>query len=207
MNRRLQGSLPLSKAITGFLQYKAAEGLSPNTLQSYQRDLKLGQIYVGDIPVHALTTKLIQDYFVWLRTDYQPRRLSGDRHPLAAKTIHNFYISLSAFFTWASREFGLTNPIKAVPPPKFQEAPIAPFTKEEVELLLKACEFSVEVQPSNRRKFISAAGPTSAIRPSFSHSWTPSIKPCGGPCGYISRRAKMDRSPTPRCSWASSTGR
>ena len=34
MNRRPTGSLSLAKASTGFLQYKAAEGLSPNTLQS-----------------------------------------------------------------------------------------------------------------------------------------------------------------------------
>jgi hypothetical protein len=34
-----------------------------------------------------------------------------------------------------------------------------------------------------------------------------SVKPCGGPCGCISRRGKMGRIPTPRCSWASSTGR
>ena len=79
MNRRSQGSLPLSKAIAGFLQYKAAEGLSPNTLQSYQRDLKLWQIYAGDVPVDNLTTKLIQDYFVWLRTDYQAA--SPERRP------------------------------------------------------------------------------------------------------------------------------
>ncbi len=60
-----------------------------------------------------------------------------------------FHISLSAFFTWASREFGLPNPIKAVHSPKFQEAPIEPFSQEEVELWLKACEFSVEIQPGN----------------------------------------------------------
>jgi hypothetical protein len=47
MNRRPSGSLLLSRAISGFLQYKAAEGLSPSTLQSYQRDLKLWQICAG----------------------------------------------------------------------------------------------------------------------------------------------------------------
>jgi hypothetical protein len=41
MNCRPTGSLSLTKASTGFFQYKAAEGLSPNTLQSHQRDLKL----------------------------------------------------------------------------------------------------------------------------------------------------------------------
>ena len=35
MNRRPLGSLLLSLAIPGFLQYKAAEGLSPATLNSY----------------------------------------------------------------------------------------------------------------------------------------------------------------------------
>ena len=41
MNRRPSGSLLLSKAITGFLQYKAAEGLSPSTLRSYEQDLEV----------------------------------------------------------------------------------------------------------------------------------------------------------------------
>ena len=154
MKRRPQGSLVLSKAITGFLQYKAAEGLSPNTLQSYERDLKLWQIYAGDILVEKISTKMIQAYFIWLRTDYKPRRLSGNQQPLASKTIHNFYISLCAFFTWACREFNLPNPIKAVPAPKFEKAPVEPFTKDEVELLLKACEFSVEVRPGDRRKYV-----------------------------------------------------
>ena len=34
MNRRPMGSLSLAKAITGFLQYKAAEGLIPNAWQA-----------------------------------------------------------------------------------------------------------------------------------------------------------------------------
>ena len=88
----------------------------------------------------------MRDYFVWLRTGYQPRRITGDRRALSAKTIRNFYISLSAFFTWASQEFDLPSPLKSIPAPKFEEPPIEPFTKEEVEALLKACEFSKEVQ-------------------------------------------------------------
>lgn len=154
MNRRPTGSLSLAKAITGFLQYKAAEGLSPNTLQSYQRDLKLWLEYAGDIPLQQNTTALLQAYFVWLRTDYQPRRITRNREALASKTIHNFYISLCAFFTWAQRELQLPNPIKAIPAPKFEQAPIEPFTKEEVERLLKACEQCNEAKTTDRRKYI-----------------------------------------------------
>ncbi len=154
MNRRPTGSLSLAKAITGFMQYKAAEGLSPNTLQSYQRDLKLWLEYAGDIPLQQITTALLQEYFVWLRTDYQPRRITRNREALASKTIHNFYISLCAFFTWAKRELELPNPIKAIPAPKFEQAPIEPFTKEEVEALLKACEQCNEAKTTDRRKYI-----------------------------------------------------
>ena len=40
MNQRPTG-LNVTKAITGFLQYKSAEGLSPVTVSAYERDLKL----------------------------------------------------------------------------------------------------------------------------------------------------------------------
>ena len=154
MNRRPSGSLSLSKAIIGFLQYKAAEGLSPTTLHSYEHDLKLWLEYTTDVPVSKINSQSLQNYFAWLRTDYKPRRITANPANLSSKTIHNFYISLSAFFTWASREFDLLNPIKAVPAPKFEEAPVEPFTKEQVEALLKACELCKEAQPIDRRKFI-----------------------------------------------------
>ena len=140
MNRRSSGSLFLSKAIGGFIQYKAAEGLSPTTLRSYEDHLKLWVEHLGDKPVNWIKTADVQEYFVWLRTEYEPRRFGGDRRALSAKTVRNFYISLCAFFTWASREFDLPSPMKAVPSPKFEEPPIEPFTKEEVEALLKAGE-------------------------------------------------------------------
>ncbi len=41
MNRRPTGSLSPAKASTGFLQYKAAEDLSPDTLNRYKQSLRL----------------------------------------------------------------------------------------------------------------------------------------------------------------------
>jgi hypothetical protein len=40
MNCRPLNSLPLGKAITGFVNYKTAEGLSDQSLDSYQRILE-----------------------------------------------------------------------------------------------------------------------------------------------------------------------
>jgi site-specific recombinase XerD len=119
MNRRPSGSLLLSRAIPSFLQYKAAEGLSPTTLNSYEGHLKLWLEYTDDIPVKQIDAKAVQAYFVWLRTEYQSRQVAGRPRPLAPKTIRNFYITLSAFFTWAKREFDL-------PKPQVHDAPALP---------------------------------------------------------------------------------
>jgi integrase len=62
-------------------------------------------------------------------------------------------VSLSAFFTSASTEFQFDNPMKAVPAPKFQDAPVQPFSGEEIEQLLKAAEFCNEANTTRRRRF------------------------------------------------------
>ena len=46
MNRRTPG-LETVKAIQGFLQFKAAEGLSARTIESYSRDLHQWVEYMG----------------------------------------------------------------------------------------------------------------------------------------------------------------
>ena len=87
MNRRPLG-LSLAKAIPGFLHYKTAEALSPNTLISYQHDLKVWLAHAGDVPVTKITTAQLRDHFAWLRTEYKPRRFS--REPASPLTqIHS----------------------------------------------------------------------------------------------------------------------
>ena len=53
MNRRPLG-LKLEKAIWGFLQFKTAEALNPNTLISYECVLKLWLSHVGDVDLNRL---------------------------------------------------------------------------------------------------------------------------------------------------------
>ena len=76
MNRRPPG-LKLSKSISGFLQYKAAEALSPRALQSYEHDLNLWLKQVGDRDIGRIATQDLRAYLAWLRADYKPRRFSG----------------------------------------------------------------------------------------------------------------------------------
>jgi integrase/recombinase XerD len=153
MNRRPPG-LQLSIAIQGFLQYKNAEGLSPRTIASYERDLKLWISIQGERDVTQVTTQHLRDYLAYMRTDYTPRRITGNNdRKLSTKTVRNIWISLSAFFHWASDEFVISNPMKKVPSPKFTAPPIEPFEKEEIEVLLKACEYCDEARTNERRKF------------------------------------------------------
>lgn len=153
MNRRPSVSMNLAKAISGFLQYKTAEGLSPNTLTNYQHDLKLLQEFAQDSVLSKIQSQQIREFFVWLRDEYKPHRFNGSTQPLSAKTIHNAYISLSAFFTWANSEFDLPSPMKTVPAPRFEVAPVEPFAKDDIEALLKACEYCQESRPADRQRF------------------------------------------------------
>ena len=153
MNRRPSG-LKLDKAITGFLQFKSAEGLSPRTLVSYEYDLKLWSQRAGNVDVSVVTSQDIRAYLSWLRTEYKPHRWNGSELPLSPKTVRNVWATLSAFFDWASVEFDVPDPMQGVPAPQYKEPPVEPFTKEQVEALLKASEYCREANTSNRRRFV-----------------------------------------------------
>lgn len=152
MNRRPPG-LSLSKAFVGFEQHKAAEGLSPRTLVSYMQHLGLFLEYAGDADVSQVTKQNLRAFLAWLRTEYRPRRLNGSEAPLSPKTVHNFWVTLSAFFRWACDEFEIPNPMQGVPAPRFEEAPVEPFSKEQVEAIVKAAEFCREAKTTDRRRF------------------------------------------------------
>jgi integrase/recombinase XerD len=96
----------------------------------------------------------LRAYLNYIRTEYTPRRITGDNQRLlASKTLRNIWINLSGFFTWASLEFEIPNPMKGVLPPKFVEPQVEPLTKSDIEALLKACDYSAEAQTDFRRKF------------------------------------------------------
>ena len=63
MNRRSSG-LSLSKALVGFLNSKAAEGLSPRTLTNYEFRLRQWIDFAGDLGVESVTPQEIRKYLV-----------------------------------------------------------------------------------------------------------------------------------------------
>jgi integrase/recombinase XerD len=155
MNHRPSGSLPVSKAIEVFLNFKSAEGLSDRTLDSYRRQLEKWFEYMGeDKNVVKISASELMEYLNWLRTEYVPHSFGTPKERLSPKTLRNFWITLSAFFTWVSREFSIPSPMKQVPAPKFKNTIVEPFTQDEVQAMLKVCMYSREVKPGNRRAFV-----------------------------------------------------
>jgi integrase/recombinase XerD len=153
MNRRPPG-LKVEKTIQGFLQFKAAAGLSKRTIASYASDLKMWLKYQGDTEVARITHLELREYLNYMLNEYQPHRLTGNNDiPLSPKTVRNIWVVLSAFFRWISEEFDMPNPMKKVAAPKFERIPVDPFTQADVEALLKACDYCEEAQTDTRRKF------------------------------------------------------
>jgi integrase/recombinase XerD len=102
--------------------------------------------YIGDKNAAEVTSSELTGYLAWLRTEYTPVRFNGNTEPLSPKSIRNVWITFRSFFGWLNKEFKLPNPALDVTPPEFQKTPVATFTKEEVEKILKACLYSREAQ-------------------------------------------------------------
>ena len=76
MNHRPQGLL-ISKSVTGFLQFKAAEGFSARTTDCYRRILDQWLERQKDVEVSSITMQQLRDYLNYMRTDYVPKRSQG----------------------------------------------------------------------------------------------------------------------------------
>ena len=143
-----------SQAIPGFLQFKTAEGMSPRTIESYGRDLRMWLEYHGDAEVGDITTLQLRQYLYYMLKEYTPRRLTGNNDlGLSPKSVHNIWISFRSFFRWLNEEFDFPNPTLKIPPPKYEKAPVVPFSREQIEALIKACDYSQEARTDDRRKF------------------------------------------------------
>lgn len=68
MNRTSSVSFKLEKAIQGFLQAKAAEGCSDNTIITYEQHLRVWGEYAGEVKVAAITTPDLRAFLAWLRS-------------------------------------------------------------------------------------------------------------------------------------------
>jgi integrase/recombinase XerD len=136
--------LTLSQAVDGFLLNLQARHLSPSTIADYTRSLRRLQTFLGDVVLATITAEQLRRFMVDLE---QPRAPAGvaarPAKPLSKKQCLNIHTGLSAFWTWSVREgYAKTHLMRLIDRPKPEKRAIVPFTKDEIQALVKFCERS-----------------------------------------------------------------
>lgn len=121
----------LKQAAQGFMLHIESRRLKPGTLADYANTLrKFQDVVPGDTPLDEITRD-------------QLRRFLSAFPALSAKTILNYHTGLSAFWTWAvDEELAREHIPRQVQPPKPDQREIIPFTHEQIQSMLYACDFT-----------------------------------------------------------------
>ena len=129
----------LSRAIKGYLLDAAAGELSTSTSKLYRYYLGVSLRYLGDIELEQIMGEDLIEYFVYLRTDYQPNRPSGDTSPLSYSSLDNHWKCQRSFWGWCSRILEIDRPDRHLPRPRGKLPEVRPFTQDEVKALVGGC--------------------------------------------------------------------
>lgn len=118
-------SMELSKAMEGFLMACQARKLSVHTYADYKRTLIKFEKHVGNEAVNKITTTQVTAFLA--------------AQPHSAKTVLNYHIGLSAFWTWMMREGYVEKHIlHLVEKPRPQQIAVEPFSEIEIRALLQS---------------------------------------------------------------------
>lgn len=123
--------ITFSSAVEGFKLSLGARHLSPNTIADYSRTLAKFSVWLADDRlVGEVTHKDVEGFLL-------------SREGLSNKTILNYYVGLSAMWTWMLGE-GIVkgNVVRKVKPPRAEPREVVPLTEEEVKLLFSALQRS-----------------------------------------------------------------
>jgi integrase/recombinase XerD len=143
----------LSQAIVGFKIAKIAEGYSPGTLSSYESRLNNLARFLGDINVVDIESTNLKEFMYFLRTDYKPQRPNGDCSQLTEASLHGFWKAMRSFWNWLYIEFKIEPIAKELKAPEYTNKPTTPFTKDEIKLLVKSCNYSANANTTSRTSY------------------------------------------------------
>jgi site-specific recombinase XerD len=136
-----QNLITLSQAIQGYFIAAHARRLSHHTLKAYDSHLRKFERYLNDDPpFEKITASDVRGFLSSLTT-------------LTSKSVLNHHIALSSLWNWGVGE-GLVarNVVRDVAAPKPERREIIPFSKEEIQRILSACERSRGyTRPGKRR--------------------------------------------------------
>lgn len=140
--------MKLSKAIEGFSVGRT--DLSPNTLRSYLFYLRLWVKWRGDDPqMNTLKRNDVEKFLNYINTQYRAKH-GG---PLSQSGRHYCWAALRSFWAWCEDALELENISCKIPAPKIPFVHVTPFTRDEIEALLDACQYTRRADTDARRSF------------------------------------------------------
>jgi integrase/recombinase XerD len=145
--------MKLSKAIEGYEFAMLGEGYSKLTLIRYQGCLFQLCEYLNDPDVGSIVLDDLKSFFHWLRVEYKPQRPNGNKEPLSFASLYSYWKAIRSLYNWAVKELNIERPDNNLKAPKYTSKVISPFSKEEIECILNACQFSKLAQTNGRKQY------------------------------------------------------
>lgn len=140
--------MKLSQAIAGFAIGRT--DLSPRTIQDYTYYLNLWVTWRGDDPqLDSLKRADVEAFLHHINGDYQAKH-GG---PLSQSGRHNCWAALRSFWAWGAETLNVENISEKIPAPQVPEIHVEPFTRDEIESLLDACQYTKRAETTTRRRF------------------------------------------------------
>lgn len=132
--------LSLAQAVEGYLIAAQARRLSRYTLRDYTTTFRRFMAFIdGDRPLISITADDV-------------RRFMNSLDGLSDKTVLNYHTGLSALWTWALNEDLVeAHILRHVERPRPEQRAITPYTKADVEHLLRACDHTARYTRPGKR--------------------------------------------------------
>jgi len=125
--------MQLATALEGFWLSRQRH-LSPNTIRDYNHTFNRFQAWLTErniADIERITPQHIDAFLTWL----------ADHCQLAPKTCLNYWIALSALWTWAETEIELPHIIRGrVAPPRHRRRQPDPYSQADVKAMLQAVD-------------------------------------------------------------------
>jgi integrase/recombinase XerD len=121
--------MKLSVISKTFLISMSGDGYSSITIRGYTGVFRRATLFFQDREFETLTTTDLNSFFDSLR-----------KKGVTNSTVQYYWKVIRSFYNFAEKELGATRPDKAIKMPKFQNAEVSAYSKEEVEKLFKACK-------------------------------------------------------------------
>lgn len=138
MNKRTKPDTLFSDSLEAFYRYLRAQNISENTIYGYGQTFKLFLRHIEDKYIRAYDPEDIEEFLELMRTTpYSTRGSKPAKRK--TKTILNYYIAFSSYWTWATkRGYADYHIIQDVSKPKSHQEPIEPLSPDDMRKILNS---------------------------------------------------------------------